>query len=230
MDAEHSAEPLRIGLLDHVLLRDSWIDPECVLAVQSAGLLLESLGHHVQECYPGALDDPEFPFHFGNMVSAWCAAEVEGIHALTGQSVPTSDLEYQTLALCERGRAVSAPMYISSLAWLGNFERRMAAWWVEDGFDILITPVLAAPPPRLGWANAPGASANRTASMVQYLRQFSATGQPAISLPLHYTAEGLPVGVQFVAASGKDDLLIRLSAQLEAAKPWAHRRPSPGLS
>ena len=104
----------------------------------------------------------------------------------------------------------------------------MAAWWAS-GFDLLVTPTTAQPPPRLGaLASPPDAPLEgfvRAAPYGAFTAVFNLTGQPAISLPLHWTADGLPVGVQLVAAFGREDLLLRVAAQLEQARPWKDRRP-----
>ena len=93
----------------------------------------------------------------------------------------------------------------------------------------MLTPTLAEPPPRLGEFDAtednPLNGMFRAANLVPFVVPFNITGQPAISLPLHETETGLPVGVQLVAATGREDLLIRVAAQLEAAAPWADRVP-----
>jgi amidase len=104
----------------------------------------------------------------------------------------------------------------------------MARWWAE-GFDLLVTPTIAAPPPRIG-ALGPGPDDDVTATekifgLISFTPQFNVTGQPAVSLPLAWSSEALPIGVQFVAATARDDLLIRLASQLEQARPWSHRRP-----
>jgi amidase len=95
-------------------------------------------------------------------------------------------------------------------------------------FDVLVTPTVGAPPPRLGWFTeaGPDAEGERIVSFIPYTAQFNMTGQPAVSLPLHWSADELPVGVQFVAAYGREDLLVRLAAQLEKAAPWVDRRPT----
>jgi amidase len=101
-------------------------------------------------------------------------------------------------------------------------------WWA-DGFDLLVTPTLAEPPLPIGtFANdpaAPMAPMARAGQWVAFTPAFNSSGQPAVSLPLHWTADGLPVGVQLVAAYGAEDVLIRVASQLEAAQPWADRRP-----
>jgi amidase len=109
----------------------------------------------------------------------------------------------------------------------------MAEWWtpLEDdrqGFDLLVTPTVGAPPPELGWFTGAGSEeeGKRISSFIPYTAQFNVTGQPAISLPLHVTDGGLPVGVQLVAPYGREDLLVRVAAALEQAAPWADRRPA----
>jgi len=115
--------------------------------------------------------------------------------------------------------------YLRSREWLGMWARRMAHWWAEH--DLLLTPTLGAPPPELGWFTAAGPEheGRRIASFIPYTAQFNVTGQPAISLPLHWTPADLPVGVQLVAAYGQEDVLIQVASQLEQAAPWAGRRP-----
>src|SRR5207302_1131928 len=81
-----------------------------------------------------------------------------------------------------------------------GYQRRMARWWAEDGFDVLVSPVLNGSPPPLGWLTDPEQGMTRVLEMMQYTAQFNITGQPAVSLPLHWTASGLPMGVQFTAA------------------------------
>jgi amidase len=108
-----------------------------------------------------------------------------------------------------------------------HYARRIAAWWSD--FDLLLTPTLPEPSPPLGELVArPGKPLEgflRSAQLTTFLVPFNATGQPAISLPTHWSAAGRPIGVQVVAAMGREDLLIRVAAQLEAAMPWEGRRP-----
>jgi Asp-tRNA(Asn)/Glu-tRNA(Gln) amidotransferase A subunit family amidase len=123
------------------------------------------------------------------------------------------------------GRALDAVAYLGSRQWLGMWARRMADWWNDH--DLLLTPTLGAPPPELGWFTAAGPEQEkeRIISFIPYTPQFNMTGQPAISLPLHWTPAGLPVGVQLAAAYGREDLLIRVASQLEQAAPWSDRYP-----
>jgi amidase len=107
----------------------------------------------------------------------------------------------------------------------------VARFW-EEGFDLLLTPTLAAPPAPLGTLSSAAADPETVLERVQryvaFTAAWNASGQPAVSLPLHATAGGLPVGVQLVAAMGREDLLLRVAGQLERAAPWIGRRPPLG--
>jgi len=108
-------------------------------------------------------------------------------------------------------------------------EAGIAQWW-HDGFDLLLTPTTGEPATPLGAfeapADQPAAPIMRAVPLAIFTAVFNTTGQPAISLPLHWTADGLPIGAQLVAAYGREDLLIRVAAQLEQASPWAERWPA----
>ena len=126
------------------------------------------------------------------------------------------------------GRGHTAVEYVRAVECLQANARRMAEWWTA-GFDLLLTPTLAEPPPTLGQFSAvpsdPMRGFVRSADFVAFTLPFNTSGQPAISLPLGWSAGGLPIGVQLVAAYGREDVLLRVAAQLEAARPWARRRP-----
>jgi amidase len=106
----------------------------------------------------------------------------------------------------------------------------MVAGWFESGFDLLLTPTLGEPPPVLGSFDDSGqdpvAALMRGAQTAAFTANFNVSGQPAISLPLHWGDDGLPHGIQLVAGFGEEDLLLRVAAQLEEARPWADRVPT----
>ena len=134
----------------------------------------------------------------------------------------------RTWAMAEMANGVTGVDLAMALAASAAFTREMAAWWA-GGFDLLLTPTLGAPPPRLGELTAsaddPFAAMAKVAALVPYTTHFNVTGQPAISLPLHWNDAGLPIGVQLVAPYGREDMLFRIAAQLERAQPWFARRP-----
>ena len=144
---------------------------------------------------------------------------------LAGRPIGDEEIEPRNAGHREAGRAMSAVTYLDARTWIGMWARRMAAWWADH--DLLLTPTLGAPPPELGWftAEGPQVEGRRIASFIPYTAQFNMTGQPAVSLPLHWTPGGLPVGVQLVAAYGREDMLVRVASQLEQAAPWSDKRP-----
>jgi amidase len=200
-------------------------DPECRAAVASAARLLESLGHHVEEAAPAAMFEQEFVHHFTTLIAADAEATFEAFEMLLGRPIGEDEIEPRNAVYRQIGRALSAPAYLQSRAWLSMWARRMADWWT--GHDLLLTPTLGGRPPELGWFTGAGPEQEglRIVSFIPYTAQFNMTGQPAISLPLHQTPEGLPVGVQLAAAYGQEDLLIRIASQLEQAAPWSDRHP-----
>src|SRR5580693_2088585 len=225
---EVGADPgrLRIGFLDHTGLPGYLDDPQCRAAVAGAASLLESLGHHVEQSAPAAMLEPEIAEHFNAIIAADTEATMQAFEMLLGRPIGDDEIEYRNAAYRRAGRQLSAPDYLQSRAWIGMWARRMADWWTSH--DLLLTPTLGAPPPELGWftAEGPEEEGARIASFIPYTPQFNMTGQPAISLPLHWTPGGLPVGVQLVAAYGREDILVRVASQLEQAAPWSHRHPA----
>lgn len=225
--AEVGADPgrLRIGFLDHPTNPDVAADPQMAAAVASAATLLGELGHHVEAAYPAALDELEFGASYGTIVSSSMAAEVDRWEHVLGAPIDRELLEQTTAFSVNRGPSITAPQLVSTMQWIHGFQRRMASWW-SGGFDVLLTPVLNGPPPPIGhFAGDIMESYLRINELLQYTAQFNATGQPAISVPLYQTADGLPIGLQLVGGYGREDLLVRLAAQLEQALPWADRHP-----
>jgi amidase len=224
---EVGADPgrLRIGLVDRPGAENFLDDPQCRAAVAGAGALLESLGHQVEQSAPAAMFEQEILPHFNAIIAADTEAMMQAFEMLLGRPVGEDEIEPRNAAYRRAGQQLGAAAYLQSRAWLGIWARRMAAWWTE--FDLLLTPTVGAPPPELGWFTAAGPEEEgaRVASFIPYTAQFNLTGQPAVSLPLHWTPGGLPVGVQLVAAYGREDVLVRVASQLEQAAPWSGRHP-----
>ena len=222
---------LKIGFFAGPTLDGHTVHPECVAAVDGAAKLLESLGHRVEQARPEALVEQGYGDNFVTIMCANSANEIGAIEAAIGRPVTDEDFEPENLFYYAMGKSIPGEKYIAAVSYLHAYQRRMAMWWTAaerggDGFDVLVTPTIAQPPPPIGWMPDPTAPPGwRVRMLLQYTSQFNGTGQPAMSLPLHWSPDGLPIGVQFVGGFGREDVLIRLASQIEAAAPWAHRRP-----
>lgn len=215
---------LRIGLAPAASTGTT--DPECIAAVENAGRLLESLGHHVELAQPDAMWEDEFGDHFIKILACATAADFGSWEEAIGRPFAEDDVEPSNWQFNEIGKTITAKAYLDSVHWLHGWQRRFAPWWEDDGgFDILVTPTLAVPPPRIGWLTDPVAGQQRVGEILLFTVQFNVSGQPAVSLPLHQSADGLPVGVQFAGPFGDESLLLRLASQLEAAAPWSAPTP-----
>jgi len=205
------------------------VHPECIAAAQSTARLLESLGHRIEPAHPAAIEDPEVMQAFATIIGCSVARAVEAWGTKTGRRIGPADVEAGTWAVSELARQIPTLEYLRALECAHAQTRRIAAWW-SDGFDLLLSPTAAEPPPPLGsfatTADNALAGVLRAAPFSTFTAPFNITGQPAISLPLHWSAPHLPIGTQLVAAYGREDLLLRVAAQLEAAQPWAQRRPA----
>lgn len=205
-------------------------DPECVRAVEETGRLLETLGHTVVEAAPTipfpAVLDASMPAWTG-----WVAGAVESTRAQFGRVPSPENLEATTWACYEYGaRQVTGLDILRALAVFNQVSRSVAAFM--EGYDVILSPTLNAPPAELGFYNANDPTVDAR-GWIEKLFQgaghftmlWNITGQPAISLPLHQSAAGLPIGVQFVGRMNDEATLLRLAAQLEQAQPWHERRP-----
>jgi len=205
------------------------VHPDCAAAVAAAASLLESLGHAVEPATPTELDRPEIAAGFALLFTTITAREVERWSERIGRTIGPDELEPLTAVSLEVGRATTAPQYLGALEGLQRYARRIAQWWA-DGWDLLLTPTSPEPPARIGElvvsdAADEGTVLERMSGLTGFMVPFNVTGQPAVSLPLHWNDDGLPIGVQLVAAFGREDVLFRAAAQLETAHPWAARRP-----
>ncbi len=225
--AEVGADPgrLRVGFVSRADVGAGLDDRECRTAVAHAVRLLDGLGHEVTDSAPDRLLEDEFGRHFNVMIAADAELSFRGFERLLGRPIGDDEIEPRNAGYRSLGRSLDAVSYLASRAWIGTWARSVGHWWTTH--DVLVTPTVAAPPPELGWFTAAGPreEGRRIGGFIPYTAQFNMTGQPAVSLPLHWTADGLPVGVQLVAAYGREDVLVRLASQLETAAPWSDRRP-----
>jgi amidase len=214
---EVGADPgrLRIAITTEAPI-DTTVDPACVAAARDTAELLASLGHEVVEAAPDwggeALMEDFLP--------VW-----QVIPAMYPVPDPAELTDLNRWYL-EGAAATGSTDYAAAVGRLQLRARRITALWAD--VDLLLTPTLALPPMPVGWdtePDDPGEQFDRAVRFTPFTAAFNVTGQPAVSLPLHWTDDGLPVGVQLVGSPLGEALLLRVSSQLEAARPWADRRP-----
>jgi amidase len=217
--------PLRVAVLSASPV-GSEVHADCVAAVQAAAARCEALGHRVEESTL-TVDGDAFVTHFVNQwacANAWALADWE---KRLGRAATEADLEPLSWGLVELGRSVNGGQYLVSVQELQSISRQVADYF--EGIDVLLTPTLAEPPAPLGTFDSPPgeplAGLFRAATYTPFTPPFNVTGQPGISLPLHWNEDGLPIGVQFVGRFGDEETLLALAGQLEQATPWAERRP-----
>ena len=202
------------------------LHPECVAAIEATAKLCESLGHIVEEAAP-AVDQGQLSQSFLTVWSSGLAMQVDAMAMLTGREVREEDFEGVSWGLYQQGRQFTAPQYLLAIAMLQMAGRAVGQF--HETYDCWLTTTLGAPPVPLGTIDLqekdPGRALAPIIDYVPFTPLQNATGQPAISLPLHWTADGLPVGVMFSARLGDEATLLRLAGQLEEARPWRTRRP-----
>ena len=238
--------PLRIAFTDQPWLGHG-VDAECSAALHDTARLLESLGHEVEEAGP-RLDGPGFARAFLTMICGELRGDIEEAETVLGRRATAADFEPATWALALLGRATSAATFSRAVRALQRTAREIAPFF--DRYDVLLTPTLSRPPVPTGALQPlPGERlllellggigsgrllraagvleemADKVFDFIPWTPVINATGQPAMSVPLGWSREGLPLGMHFVGRYGDEATLYRLAAQLEAARPWANRWP-----
>ena len=224
-----TSRPLRVALCD-TTLTGTPVHPECAGAAQDAGALLEEMGHRVEIV-------PRLPADTDAMMLAWCkivacgtALWIDSKLARLGRPLADDDVEPLALSARAYGHTLSGADYLQAVEAVHAYGREVAAFF--ETVDVLVTPTMAEPPARIGRFAHDRADyldyrmgPDGVFAYSPYTAAFNATGQPAASVPLAWSAEGLPIGVHLAARFGADLELMTLCADLERARPWAHRRP-----
>jgi amidase len=209
---------LRIGRFRQTAMPGAELEPEVTAAFEDASRLLSELGHEVEDAPAGLLGPEVLP-------------SFERVWALSGTTLPVpperaGELRPLTRELRARGLALSAQAAMQALFDLRLFSRRFLA--ATEHFDVLLAPVCTMTPRPLDWFDAGDDGAEdfeRQKRYAAFTALFNVTGQPAVSVPLYWTADGLPIGTMLVGRPAEETTLLALSAQLEQARPWAARRP-----
>ncbi len=214
---------LKIGIWNEAPRDDLILHPDCHRLTSDAGKLLEALGHSVEESHPSALDDPAIAGRFSAIWMAGANLTLKNLSKLLQREVTIDDVEIGTWLMAQAGARTSGLEVLQAQADMGLMRRATLEWW-EDGWDLLLTPTTLLPPPRLGdlvsTEDEPMRNSFKSIPYAAFTSPFNATGQPAISLPTGFSSDGLPIGIQLVAAYGREDLLIQVGSQLEAEIKW----------
>lgn len=217
---------LRIGVLDSDPTGSIQVDRNCSHAVRVAAEALAKLGHSVAAGFPAILSQGGWPEAFNPCIAVVMARELELLGKLIGRPLTPQDVEPVTWGYAELARRVTAEQYAAGVDSLRVRGHETERWWEEEGWDVLITPTMPVRSLRVDETAAQDNSFLQLAvAITLFAVPYNVSGQPAISLPLFWGDDGLPVGVQLVAGYGREDVLLRLAAQLEQAMPWADRSP-----
>ena len=219
---------LRIALLK-TSATEADPDPEAIEAVTAAAELLAELGHSVEELDVAAMGIPaELPGSFIKRWAAGMAQTVRLVGRVVGRPLTADDVEPLTWALANRGEALSGAEYLEAVG-LHQLVGRTVGAMFASGTDLVLSPTVGEEPPSLDSFDDTGpdpfAALKRSERPAMFTSIWNTLGLPAISVPLHWTAAGLPLGTQLAAAAGGEGLLLRVAAQLEEARPWSDRRP-----
>jgi amidase len=224
---EVGADPgrLRIAYSTRAPL-DVPVHEDCAAAARDAAALCAELGHQVEEAAPPVRAE-RIVQAFTIVWAAGCAQTLEAAARQSGGRLKRRHMEPLTWALYEMGRRVRAPDYLLALQALQREARRIAGFFVDH--DVWLTPTLAEPPLALGALQAGVkdllSGFRRALAFVPFTPLANLSGGAAMSVPLYWNRDHLPVGVHFMADLGGEGTLFRLAAQLEAARPWSQRRP-----
>ncbi len=217
---------LRVGVQKQSIIPTAKTHSDCARAADEAALLCDSLGHHVDEIAAPKLPLREYFTAVGVITGTGTLLTVQARERTLGRPVGEADLEPLNWRTYQQSLQYTAAQYEEARQTLHRVGRLVAQQ--QQAYDVVLSPTMAAPPMKLGRLSLAQpyeqfiepATAASAFTMI-----YNATGQPAMSVPLHWNEQGLPVGVMFAAPIGGEPVLFRLAAQLEAARPWRDRRP-----
>ncbi len=215
---------LRIGLQTEAF-NGIPVHPDCVEAATKAAALCRSLGHEVEEAQVTFEREP-LARSTNTIIGANIRATVLDRAAQLGRDYTEDDIELVTQRMVERSAEAGADDYARAVRGIHTAGRQVARFFEE--YDVLITPTMATPPLELGRLSLDRAAEGYIEDVMKtigFTSLFNATGNPAMSVPLHWNEGGLPIGVQFAGRYGDEATLYGLAAQLETAQPWKDRRP-----
>jgi amidase len=223
---------LKIGFLTSI--PEGWgmetqLHADCESAVKDAARLCESLGHIVEEIAPEELSYTNLFKTFGNLFSCLAGHMIACWEKELGKELRQDQMELVTWASYQAGLKRTGADYLVIVEELQRFSRKLARWYDEGGYDMILCPTISIPPVKLGsfqpLPHDPMRWARMSNTFVALTYIYNITGQPAMSVPLFWNEDSVPIGVQFAGRFGDEATLFRLAAQLEQARPWADRKP-----
>ena len=231
-EVQRDAGRLKIGLLTSV--PEGWneetaLHPDCKAAVKDAAQLCQDLGHTVEEVSAVQLSQPDLPQTFVLIFSCFVGHVVAYWERELGKKIRQDELEPSTWALYQDSLKTTGAAYLVAQEELQRFSRKIASWYHTGNYDVLLSPTMRIPPTKIGSFQSspddPMKWIRIALSFVAFTRTQNITGQPAMSVPLYWNEDNIPIGVQFAGRFGGEATLFRLAAQLEQARPWADKRP-----
>ncbi len=224
---------LKIGFLTSIPPGWSFgtkIDPECEKAIRDAAQLCENLGHSVEEIDANELSYKNLFMHFGVIFSSTTGQVISYWERELGKKITQDQLEPVTWLVYQNAATRTGTDYCIAVEEGQRFSRKVAQWFHKGGYDILLNTTLTIPPIKLG-NFAPknlkkvGKVISLMSELVAFTCVYNITGQPAMSVPLYWTGDNIPIGIQFAAPFGDEATLFRLAAQLEQERPWVNKKP-----
>jgi Asp-tRNA(Asn)/Glu-tRNA(Gln) amidotransferase A subunit family amidase len=224
---EMGAPPGRLRVALQVApLSGSHVDAECIAAAREAARAMQALGHEVEEAMPPG-DSEELGRAAWVLVASSVGATLHRRAKTLGRVLDESDVEAVTWRTVQQAATMSAADYADALLAIHLHGRRMAVF--HERYDVLMSPTLGQVPVPLGPQRMSNPDGDEYVSALlrftPFTNLFNMSGEPSMSVPLHWTPNDLPVGVMFSAGFGREDMLYRLASQLEAARPWFDRVP-----
>lgn len=223
---------LKIGILTSV--PEGWneetaLHPDCEAAVRDAARLCEDLGHTVEEASAGELSYPHLPQTFVLIFTCYIGHVFAYWERELGKRIRQDEVEPGTWDIYQQSLKTTGGAYLAAQEELQRFSRKIATWYHKGNYDMLLSPTIRIPPVEIGSFQStpddPMKWIRLALSFVAFTRTQNITGQPAMSVPLFWNENNIPIGVQFAGSFGSEATLFRLAAQLEHARPWADKKP-----
>ena len=223
---------LKIGFLTSV--PEGWnegtaLHPDCDAAVRDAAKLCEDLGHDVEEVSAVQLSHSNLPQTFVLIFSCFVEHVIAYWERELGKKIGQNELEPPTWDLYQESLKTTGGAYLTAKEELQRFSRKIANWYQKENYDLLLSPTMRIPPTKIGSfqpsPDDPMKWIKIALSFVAFTRTQNITGEPAMSVPLFWNKDNVPIGVQFAGRFGDEATLFRLAAQLEQARPWADKKP-----